>query len=1734
MPTTLSNEEVFGGAGLAHDSVFPPEDKTATLDSPWENVRSVLGTAAKRLGMATAAGADMFLGIPGQAIGIGADIGGRAAALGSGESRKMQEETGAAAKEHIPAQIEHFLRMAPGGLTQPVQTIIKTLSGEKEFDQSGVTKAIDSVASGIDKVTRGYVSAADAKSLLDTAMLYGGAKGGDLALEAAMKSKVKTGAEARASYAPDEIPHDEVFGPKLDSIPEPVTVTPKILKQIFADAKNPKNAVDSLFAAAAKDGKQIYEARNTPSETPNEAPVGSPEWLSARGMWEHNGKTYQRGADGRTEQVHFGGEYVPGLSELLEKEPAARTPAEKERLEAWRAAGMKERGFSDPAHLTTIAALTGLGVAGVYYMRDQHPEVLKEFQRRVRKMLGMEPLVEDQQKEIDEAWRKHNEESVPLGNDEGNGLAGATEKLIPLAAMAGAIKAKGGMWHPEAVERLATPLTKPWERQIGLNADEASIVLEQQRRGRPDAEQRLQQLEEDTKKQMEAQSRLHKMVGSYLNKHAGTEGDPLAGYIEVPVLKAERKTSENKIKEATQLKPPTLERKLDETGSMEPIDKSQMRLRTKRERFQERQEEAAQLAERIKQIDAALEKQKDGVAHDAASEVEVPFGEGVKKWGELMSNSIGKATGPLEDSGGIWKRFEGDTRKGDEPLYNLDDFTGGEEHRGSFPAIKSHLSHVGDFLRQNVDPAKLGQYDLVRAVKETAANDARVAKEMEKASGESTKQLPVYKDYGDGFKWVELKLPEKLTEEQAKGVRRTKDTDQFEAERFETMDEAKPGEVWAAIDKNNKVITNSYTQEGAVGRTPEEAYLAGRLAEEGNQLGHCVGGYCDAVASGESKIFSLRDAKGKSHVTIEIQPGQLKAENLEPTFGNVSRFMEERGLSVENWNEGVKAFMKEYQGKPQLEDILQIKGKQNRAPAPAYLPYVQDFVRSGKWGEVGDLANAGLVDTSKFKLPDGQQPKERFVSGPSQEVLDTLQQHAIAQHLGDIARRNGPERGFIDPKLMIRLAAVATGAAIGGYVSDNKLLGAVIGGIGAGAATKLNAKGAAAAVRSAFAADSRLRINQFADAHDAGMARAARAIWQQASKIVELAPDAADRVALTHAIQGGKRVEPRLAPAAQKVKDFFGAMGQAGQDAGVLKALIDNYVTNLWDLTGKNKSKWEEILTKAGGPSMSPESRFALKRKIENLEEGKRLGLVPQTEDVAQIMSIYGNSLARSIENKKMLTALKDVKDPSTGTKLLLPSTKAPHSYVVIDHPQMNGLRVHPDIAPSMKFIFDNSDPGVVARGLEGLNTAIKRSAVSFSLFHAKALIDAQIGAHGMLRGVPRAAKALGQAALPQLFGENTFLKQLREGGAGDLIDKAQTGGLKISMEKGKLADEDVNGSFYTALKSVQQGLDSIIPGMGLPVKAISKVNHLVDVFMWERLHAGMKLGTFAEKLEVLRNSDAKAAVREGRPPKAEVDLVAQAASFTNDIYGGLNWRRLAEEARTKWGRDIALSAYSPKGRRVMQLLVFAPDWTLSTTRALTRTFGRLAGYEKGSGPRGIFEPQNATDLHRQYLLRSAAYYALVGDSINYALSGHHLWDKEQKDWTTIDMGDGRTMQWSKHSMEPVHWVTKPGQQALNKLAFFPKEAANQMLGSEYLSASGHAPRMDISPAGRAMHVVKSLTPIAGQQAFGEKSSQGGAVAGFLGAPIYGKTFEERQMEKVQRRQNAIRRRIEKRQGEAR
>jgi hypothetical protein len=148
------------------------------------------------------------------------------------------------------------------------------------------------------------------------------------------------------------------------------------------------------------------------------------------------------------------------------------------------------------------------------------------------------------------------------------------------------------------------------------------------------------------------------------------------------------------------------------------------------------------------------------------------------------------------------------------------------------------------------------------------------------------------------------------------------------------------------------------------------------LKYEGEQMGHCVGGYSDNVLQGDTGIYSLRNKKtGQPHVTVETERngiGALSGDKLnEEEPGLFQKFRENRdhpeGYHEENMHKWLQRQRPEiYDKLMNGESIVQIKGKGNAKPADRYLPHVQDFVKSKNWNSVGDLHNTGLRDTSKY------------------------------------------------------------------------------------------------------------------------------------------------------------------------------------------------------------------------------------------------------------------------------------------------------------------------------------------------------------------------------------------------------------------------------------------------------------------------------------------------------------------------------------------------------------------------------------------------------------------------------------------------------------------------------------------------------------------------------------------------------------------------------------------------
>jgi len=132
-----------------------------------------LGNRAAAFGKNVAAVGDMVLGLPGQALAVGLDIGGRMKALASGGTRQDAELVG-----------KELAKMAPEALTNPVQKLMKVFGYEQGYTDSDVNQVMDKAmgllskgGEWVERNTRGALTKADTESLVNTALFALGARG---------------------------------------------------------------------------------------------------------------------------------------------------------------------------------------------------------------------------------------------------------------------------------------------------------------------------------------------------------------------------------------------------------------------------------------------------------------------------------------------------------------------------------------------------------------------------------------------------------------------------------------------------------------------------------------------------------------------------------------------------------------------------------------------------------------------------------------------------------------------------------------------------------------------------------------------------------------------------------------------------------------------------------------------------------------------------------------------------------------------------------------------------------------------------------------------------------------------------------------------------------------------------------------------------------------------------------------------------------------------------------------------------------------------------------------------------------------------------------------------------------------------------------------------------------------------------------------------------------------------
>lgn len=290
-----------------------------------------------------------------------------------------------------------------------------------------------------------------------------------------------------------------------------------------------------------------------------------------------------------------------------------------------------------------------------------------------------------------------------------------------------------------------------------------------------------------------------------------------------------------------------------------------------------------------------------------------------------------------------------------------------------YPNDNMHASYLGfdhivDILKEDLEqgrirPEQLSKVSIEHAVRRAHEYDQERKKAMAETALKATEGMPTHKDYGDGYKWIELTTPALENE-----IPPTHNLEQYESKvhgtgyRVRNKETGMAGEGWKTPERATQEFLKSHAEDK----------LAEALKYEGDTMGHCVGGYCPDVASGKTRIFSLRDAKNEPHVTIEVQPipkshwdkekwfGQQSSELQQKINEEVKELGEQMGGIHKNYAKAFADVIDRYTGE-QPSSIKQIKGKGNAKPKKDYIPYVQDFVKSGNWSDVGDIKNAEMI-----------------------------------------------------------------------------------------------------------------------------------------------------------------------------------------------------------------------------------------------------------------------------------------------------------------------------------------------------------------------------------------------------------------------------------------------------------------------------------------------------------------------------------------------------------------------------------------------------------------------------------------------------------------------------------------------------------------------------------------------------------------------------------------------------
>jgi len=556
------------------------------------------------------------------------------------------------------------------------------------------------------------------------------------------------------------------------------------------------------------------------------------------------------------------------------------------------------------------------------------------------------------------------------------------------------------------------------------------------------------------------------------------------------------------------------------------------------------------------------------------------------------------------------------------------------------------------------------------------------------------------------------------------------------------------------------------------------------------------------------------------------------------------------------------------------------------------------------------------------------------------------------------------------------------------------------------------------------------------------------------------------------------------------------------------EGFIKEYVTHIFK--GKEPPKdahanFSKILSK--------HSKFGQQRTIlKTIEEIALKGKYDIETDPLKILSIYTHSMGKAITGAELVKGLTKsaILDGESKISLIIPTTEKSSlglakrlGYKTTDHPALRGKQIHPVVKDAIEDFF-HVDVGtnLFMDKVLIFNNAMKRLAVSMSLFHLQAL-----GLSGLYAGM----------FAPSLY---TKAGKLRLQRVRDLMDAKRVDGKFVEADLAKEMNlHGVETGVGKTSQLVNPGYDTVKNFFDKFLPRVSKAQDKLDEWTWTKGHDQMKMYSYLLKKEQAMKVGVK-----------EKDAGAMAALFVNDAFGGQNWQKLAigfQEKALKhadspkgWLYDAMATATSPSKLKWANLGVFAPDWTVSNFRIVFR--GLALGKHNAikrlvKGQKLTPEEKAVFAMYKSYLVRAGLVTTALAYAMHEAFSDSDAEFDAEEFWMTgrLDLGDGREQVVSKQIAEAMHWLTQPLHTAWNKSASLPKMIAELTAGKEYVSFKHGAmigPKLERGdPMAMLGYAINKATPISFSPAINaiRKGETEGmltkTVAGAAGFPIYGK-----------------------------